>query len=64
MTFSDAFIPPVSKFTLFLELKLIVRVQGAKSNVFHSTVNYVIEFKPNQELVNLDFEEALKALRL
>jgi hypothetical protein len=47
LTFDDNFIPVISQFIFFIELKTVVRVQGAKRNVNFCTSTATVEFKPN-----------------
>jgi hypothetical protein len=66
MTFPDSFIPFDSNFTFFTEIKLVARVHGAKSNVFHSLTSTVVEFRPNSGFQKSmrSFEEVLKKIQM
>jgi hypothetical protein len=66
LTFSDDFFPIPYNFNFYVELKTVVRIQGANKNTQACTSWHVIEFKSNQGLIQgaTDFEEVLKKLRV
>jgi hypothetical protein len=49
VTFDDKFLPIKTEISFVMETKFVVRVQGAKSNVFHSTFNVIVDLKVNPE---------------